>query len=544
MGEAPDATILVQDVGRGGGPRAPGRHQVAYITQTTLSVDETSRSSASSGGGSPRSTRRGRRTSVRDLQPAVGRQGDARRDRPAARDRLAELVESNRLVDVARASGVAGHLIDDETEIDERWLEGVRTVGISSGASAPERLVDTTLRLVPGARRRANRAVPDGGGGRHVQASGRAPARAHPRRDARLGLGRGSGPGLTPRLRLEAPQHPQRPRRAGAGRSRQRPPRRPDRSPHASGHCRGRSARGSRRLRTRCASSARERRRRPPRTRAPTRLLRSARAGAAAPLRRRRTPQAREAPARRAGRRKRPREQERGRGGEIRHEDGCPTGDRRSTEHAQHDHRRAHTEVEPFDGAGDTIERNVDRELTRDLSWSADLPEHPQEGILLPRCRPRRRGTAWARVRGSRRSRRWPRRAARAYAADAASAGLQSAPARGRCRTCGSQSLPDVRTQARASGQSRRRRLASAAAASAISERPRNGASLSGWDVPADQRRREKRREDDREHRVAAPPEIPTKHPGQRQEPGGDKGRVHQDDPHTGGPRRRRRARR
>jgi 4-hydroxy-3-methylbut-2-enyl diphosphate reductase len=36
---------------------------------------------------------------------------------------------------------VAGHLIDDESEIDERWLEGVRTVGISSGASAPERLV-------------------------------------------------------------------------------------------------------------------------------------------------------------------------------------------------------------------------------------------------------------------------------------------------------------------------------------------------------------------------------------------------------------------
>ena len=69
---------------------------------------------------------------------------------------------SNRLVDVARASGVAGHLIDDETEIDERWLEGVRTVGISSGASAPERLVDAALRLVPRPRRRADRAVPDG----------------------------------------------------------------------------------------------------------------------------------------------------------------------------------------------------------------------------------------------------------------------------------------------------------------------------------------------------------------------------------------------
>ena len=48
---------------------------------------------------------------------------------------------SNRLVDVARAVGVPAHLIDDETEIDEAWLEGVRTVGVTSGASAPERLV-------------------------------------------------------------------------------------------------------------------------------------------------------------------------------------------------------------------------------------------------------------------------------------------------------------------------------------------------------------------------------------------------------------------
>ena len=48
---------------------------------------------------------------------------------------------SNRLVDVARASAVAAHLIDDETEIEAAWLDGVETVGITSGASAPERLV-------------------------------------------------------------------------------------------------------------------------------------------------------------------------------------------------------------------------------------------------------------------------------------------------------------------------------------------------------------------------------------------------------------------
>jgi 4-hydroxy-3-methylbut-2-enyl diphosphate reductase len=49
---------------------------------------------------------------------------------------------SNRLVEVAHANGVASYLIDDETEIDDAWLDGVDVVGVTSGASAPERLVD------------------------------------------------------------------------------------------------------------------------------------------------------------------------------------------------------------------------------------------------------------------------------------------------------------------------------------------------------------------------------------------------------------------
>jgi 4-hydroxy-3-methylbut-2-enyl diphosphate reductase len=48
---------------------------------------------------------------------------------------------SNRLVDVARAGGVPAHLIEDESSIDAAWLDGVETVGITSGASAPEKLV-------------------------------------------------------------------------------------------------------------------------------------------------------------------------------------------------------------------------------------------------------------------------------------------------------------------------------------------------------------------------------------------------------------------
>jgi 4-hydroxy-3-methylbut-2-en-1-yl diphosphate reductase len=48
---------------------------------------------------------------------------------------------SNRLVEVARAGGVPAYLIDDESDIEEAWLDGVETVGVTSGASAPEKLV-------------------------------------------------------------------------------------------------------------------------------------------------------------------------------------------------------------------------------------------------------------------------------------------------------------------------------------------------------------------------------------------------------------------
>jgi 4-hydroxy-3-methylbut-2-enyl diphosphate reductase len=54
---------------------------------------------------------------------------------------------SNRLVEVAREHGAASHLIDNHSEVEERWLEGVETVGITSGASAPEELVESLVEL-------------------------------------------------------------------------------------------------------------------------------------------------------------------------------------------------------------------------------------------------------------------------------------------------------------------------------------------------------------------------------------------------------------
>jgi 4-hydroxy-3-methylbut-2-en-1-yl diphosphate reductase len=52
---------------------------------------------------------------------------------------------SNRLAEVAREQGTRAYLVDDESELDPAWLEGAKVVGLTSGASAPERLVERML---------------------------------------------------------------------------------------------------------------------------------------------------------------------------------------------------------------------------------------------------------------------------------------------------------------------------------------------------------------------------------------------------------------
>jgi 4-hydroxy-3-methylbut-2-enyl diphosphate reductase len=146
MGEAPDAIVLVQtadDVARLPEPRT---ERLAYLTQTTLSVDETTGIIAAL---------------QRRFPSIVGPPKDdicyATTNRQAAVKSLAREVDlvlvigsanssnSQRLVDVTRDLGVPAHLIDDESQILDEWLRGVQTVGITSGASAPEWLVERVV---------------------------------------------------------------------------------------------------------------------------------------------------------------------------------------------------------------------------------------------------------------------------------------------------------------------------------------------------------------------------------------------------------------
>jgi 4-hydroxy-3-methylbut-2-enyl diphosphate reductase len=143
MGEAPGAIVLVESEADVDALEVEDPDRVAYLTQTTLSVDET----------------RAIIGRLREKFPAMtGPRTDdicyATTNRQLAVRQMAEQCDlvlvigsrnssnSNRLVDVARDHGAASYLIDNAGEVREEWLEGVRVAGISSGASAPEELVE------------------------------------------------------------------------------------------------------------------------------------------------------------------------------------------------------------------------------------------------------------------------------------------------------------------------------------------------------------------------------------------------------------------
>jgi len=143
MGEAPESMVLVESIADVDALAFPPDQKLAYVTQTTLAVDET---------GEIIAALRRRFPSIyapkkEDICYATSNRQWAVKEMLGGIDLLLVIgsrnsSNSNRLVETARAGGVAAHLIDDETEIDEVWIDGVEVVGVTSGASAPEKLVE------------------------------------------------------------------------------------------------------------------------------------------------------------------------------------------------------------------------------------------------------------------------------------------------------------------------------------------------------------------------------------------------------------------
>ncbi len=157
MGEAPDSIVLVETVADVDALQVDDPEKLAFISQTTLSVDETSII-----------IDRLRQRFPSIISPRTDDICYATTNRQLAVKQLAPLCElvlvigssnssnSNRLVEVAREYGSRSHLIDNESQVLDQWLEGVKTLGITSGASAPEELVQ---RLVDSFRQRGTTEV-------------------------------------------------------------------------------------------------------------------------------------------------------------------------------------------------------------------------------------------------------------------------------------------------------------------------------------------------------------------------------------------------
>jgi 4-hydroxy-3-methylbut-2-enyl diphosphate reductase len=146
LGEAPDAIIVVQTLADVENLSIPDDHRVAYLTQTTLGLDDARILIAALKARFPgiRSPARedicyattNRQLAVKQLAPqcdlvlVVGSRNSS---------------NSRSLVEMAQNGGVPAYLIDDVTDIDPRWLEGIETIMVTAGASAPEELVQAVV---------------------------------------------------------------------------------------------------------------------------------------------------------------------------------------------------------------------------------------------------------------------------------------------------------------------------------------------------------------------------------------------------------------
>ena len=145
-GEAPERIRVVENAAEALRVSVPDPEKVAILTQTTLSVDDTKEIVAALGRRFPKM-----------VSPPKEDICYATQNRQDAVKKLARVVDlvlvigspnsenSNQLCRVARAEGVPAYLVDDVREIDPKWLEGAERLGITSGASVPERLVQETV---------------------------------------------------------------------------------------------------------------------------------------------------------------------------------------------------------------------------------------------------------------------------------------------------------------------------------------------------------------------------------------------------------------
>ena len=256
MGEAPDSIVLVETPEDVEALELEEGQSLAYLTQTTLSLDDTA------------DVVDALRERVPDLVgPPSADICYATQNRQDAVKRIcdeATLVlvvgsktssNANRLVEVAHSRGADAYLIDDETDLDPAWLEGHETVGLTAGASSPEVIVERVVA-------RLGRARLPRAGGRRDRARGRLlpPPRRPPLTSQDDGERRLSG------ARRRAQRGRLRPASSRAGpsssRCRASPPssRRPPRARSPSASCRSRArsrARSTRR--TTCSTSRRSR---------------------------------------------------------------------------------------------------------------------------------------------------------------------------------------------------------------------------------------------------------------------------------------------
>ncbi len=142
MGEAPDQIVLVENEQDVDELEVQDPERIAYVTQTTLAVGETTAIIERLRERFPSIV--GPRTD--DICYATTNRQAAVKQMAASCDLMLVIGSSNssnsvRLVEVARDCGTEAHLIDSACEVQEEWLADRRVVGISSGASAPEELV-------------------------------------------------------------------------------------------------------------------------------------------------------------------------------------------------------------------------------------------------------------------------------------------------------------------------------------------------------------------------------------------------------------------